>query len=424
MRKNAPFMQQPDGCACPNVRTTAPVERPTRKASPGSLAKKLAMRATDRQTRPRMSLNRKLAAWEAAGLISEAAATEIRAFEARERRPVALWAIVGLGLLALALGILLMVSANWDRIPDALKLGTHIALAAAAAGTVWWAIAQSRPWLAEAALFMLGALVLAGIALQSQVYQLVGPLWQPLLLWLALMTPAMLLVGQTRLTGHAWALLAIAGPLALAIENADGKGIWLWAHGAAMATPAVLVILSFLPRIAAAFATAVRETAIIVLLAAASIAHFGWASEVTPAEAGEMAVRFVLPVLAAVAATLLSRRRAPAYMALWPPLLVAPVLAAALALAVPHPDVWVSRFVGVLLFAAVWGWIAREAARAGWNALFAVAVAAIAIRIFVIYIELFGSLAATGGGLIAGGALLIALALVWRRLVSRRTAMP
>lgn len=373
-----------------------------------------------RQTCGGMATESKLRVWTEAGLIDEAAAARIRDFEAANERPVALWAMVGLGLLALALGIILVVSANWDRIPDAVKLSVHFALTAAAAAAAWWGAARSKPWLAEGSLFLLGALVLAGIGLHAQVYQLTGPLWHALLLWLALMTPALLLGGSTRLTGIGWALMTLGAMLSVALDHAEARGPWLWVHGAAMATPALLVALSCVPRLASAFAAGVREIAIIALLAAASIAHFGWASEVPGSEAADMALRFILPALAAALALLSNRRTGTMPQGLLLALVAGPTLAAALALAVPHPDIWVSRLLGVLTFAALWGWIAREASADGRSALFAVAVAAIAIRIFVIYIELFGSLAATGGGLIAGGALLVLLAVAWRRIVSRR----
>ena len=64
----------------------------------------------------------------------------------------------------------------------------------------------------------------------------------------------------------------------------------------------------------------------------------------------------------------------------------------------------------------MWGLVAHAASESGWRALFGVAIAAIAIRIFIVYFELFGTLATTGAGLIAGGLLLIALALGWRRV--------
>lgn len=49
----------------------------------------------------------------------------------------------------------------------------------------------------------------------------------------------------------------------------------------------------------------------------------------------------------------------------------------------------------------MWGVAARAAGEDGWRLLFGTAVAAIAIRLFIIYFELFGSLASTGLGLVA-----------------------
>jgi hypothetical protein len=46
-------------------------------------------------------------------------------------------------------------------------------------------------------------------------------------------------------------------------------------------------------------------------------------------------------------------------------------------------------------------------------------VAAVAVRLFIVYFELFGSLATTGLGLIVAGALLIGLTLLWRRVMTR-----
>ena len=41
------------------------------------------------------------------------------------------------------------------------------------------------------------------------------------------------------------------------------------------------------------------------------------------------------------------------------------------------------------------------------------------VRLFIVYVEVFGSLAYTGIGLIVGGALLIALTLVWAKIIRR-----
>lgn len=366
-----------------------------------------------------MSLEAKVRAWEAAGIISAGQASEILRHEATARdgeRPALLWAVVGLGLLALVLGIMLLVAANWDVIPHMLKLSVHLALTVAAAAAVWFASLRRMPWLREGSLFLLAGLTIGGIALQSQVYQLSGPAWQPLMAWLLLMTPAMLIAGRTRLTGHAWSLMLIATMSTLAYAHALDRGPWLLVHGLWMAVPFILLTLSALPWFSRReFGRALGDTGLVALLVGASLVHFYWAVRITPQDAADWAVRMVPPLIAAAifAGAAHRWRRLPPSLIL--PLTLGPVLASAAALCIPHENDWAWRFSGFLVYCAMWGAIAWGAARAFWTPLFAIAVAAIAIRLFIVYVELFGSLASTGGGLVIGGLLLVALALGWQR---------
>lgn len=368
-----------------------------------------------------MAIERRLAAWVEAGLIDSATAGRILAHERAHARPVLALAVAGLGLLALALGLMLIVAANWDRIPPAFKLGAHLALLAAALAAAGWSIRHARPAVAEGALVLAAALVLAGIALQAQVYLLTGPAWEALLLWLALAGPMLLVAGRTRLAGTLLAAMALIGPAAAAIDTIDRGGLWRLAQGSAIAVPILLMVLGAAGTgLAAGVRRALLESGIVLALAAASIAHFAWASPITRAQALDNAVRFLIPALVAgLAVAHLRRGGGSLPRPLVRPLLVAPLVAAALALAIPHPDSTASRILGFLLFLLFWGAVARGAAESGWHSLFAIAVAAAAIRLFIVYIELFGSLAATGGGLIAGGLLMVGLALGWRRLVAR-----
>lgn len=370
-----------------------------------------------------MSLESKLEAWVAAGLIDADAAARIRTHEEANDRPYVLWAIVGLGLFALALGLALIVAANWDVIADWLKLGVHLALTAAAAAAVWVGAARDNRWLKEGALFLLAAFVLAGIALHSQVYQLTGPMWQALVPWLVLMTPAMLIAGSTRLVAYGWAGMLLWTLASLALENEHADGLWYFVHGLAIAGPLLLIGISLLPWRSRSFADGLREVGVLIWLGGVSFAHFVWAGTVTTSEAGEMAVRLVVPVVVAAAAVWAGRRWRMVPQAMLLPIIAAPMAALLLATVVPHADGWPARLVGALIYMAMWGVVARAAIASGWRALFGVAIAAIGIRIFIIYFELFGSLATTGAGLIIGGVLLIALALGWRRvfaLVARK----
>jgi uncharacterized membrane protein len=372
-----------------------------------------------------MSLDTRLDAWVEAGLISEAQASRIRLHEGRRERPTARWAIAGLGLLAVLLGVMLVISANWDRIPHPVKLGAHMAMLLGAAALHWWARGKGRLPVAEGALFTFAGLVLAGIALQSQVYQLTGPVWHALMLWLLLAAPALLLAGQTRLTGFALAAIALTGPAAMATDTVDDGGIWLWAQGAAMAVPALLLALSMIARNGPGFRLALRDAGLVAILAGASLAHFAWASNITATQAADNAIRLIPAAFASAVAIAIGWNRSTDL----PRPLLLPVLAGApiafgLALALPHADGTPSRLIGVVIFLALWAAVARGAAAAGLNSLFAVAIAAMGLRIFIIYIELFGSLAATGGGLMLGGGLVVALSWLWHRIVTRRRGTP
>src|SRR5690606_2572428 len=145
-------------------------------------------------------------------------------FERRDGRPVTVWAVASLALLALSLGIILLVGANWDRIPAYLKLAVQFAAMIAAAVAVAEGLRRARRWQTEAALFLLAVAVLAGIALQGQIYQQSAPLWQPLAFWVLLCGPALLLFGNTWLIGSLLSLMLGALMLALGSHGFEHPG--------------------------------------------------------------------------------------------------------------------------------------------------------------------------------------------------------
>jgi len=73
---------------------------------------------------------RKIAIWHQAGLIDADTRDRLLAFEAAHARPLALWAVFGIGALAIGLGLVSVVAANWQDIPAQLRLAVHLALIA------------------------------------------------------------------------------------------------------------------------------------------------------------------------------------------------------------------------------------------------------------------------------------------------------
>lgn len=372
-----------------------------------------------------MALDRKLDEWQAAGLIDAGVAAAIRAHEAEASRPIALWATIGIGLFALALGLVLIAAAGWDMIPPGMKLGVHWSMTAAAAAVVWQARRQHRPWLGEGALFLLAALVLAGIALQGQVYQVTSPVWQALAWWALLATPPIIVAGCTRLTAYGWAALLAVLALAYAAESTLSQRLWhAVADNLPIALPPALILVALLLRGRAgdAFVGGVREAGLAFLLGGASLAHFAWAVAVTAPDAAAMAARLPLGVAVAAVAALLAGRLDAGAASVVRVSLMASTVATILAVAIPHDDVLAPRLFGAFAFFAMWGAVAKAAYDGGWRALFGIAIGMIALRLFIVYIELFGGLALTGIGLVAGGLLLIGLTLGWARLMRRRPA--
>lgn len=128
------------------------------------------------------------------GVIDTVAAVRLREMAADQERGggvVSLAAVLGwLGGGVLALGVILLFAANWDQIPDVVKISGFLVLFAAVHGGGIVLRRQDRLiWFAEG-LNLLGAILfLAGIGLISQIYQLDGRPPNAVLLWLIATLP-------------------------------------------------------------------------------------------------------------------------------------------------------------------------------------------------------------------------------------------
>jgi uncharacterized membrane protein len=365
--------------------------------------------------------------WQAAGLIDDVTAERIRAWEASHRRPVWLWAVAGMGALAVGLGVLAVIGANWENIPAGMKLAVGLGLNALCAAALFNFWRRKRAWAREVTALLLFALVLGGIALIGQVYQLQSPLWRALLLWLALCTPFLALTAHSQLVGAIWAVAAVTtwftaeAPLHRLFEAA---GI-VSSHGNYLESDYFLRLLVYLPAcgmIVVAMARRLWPRALDQGNSLLRLALAGLMVAVT------LSVVFddlrddgwLRSAAAAAGATLLaaasqwlerdaSKRR--------PVLMLLGVSFAVWLAALLTADVSgrADDIVRALLFIGYWAAIGGMAARAGHRGLFGLAFSVIGLRLLILYFEAIGGLTATGLGLIGGGVLCIALASVgWR----------
>ena len=365
--------------------------------------------------------------WQGAGLIDEDAVRRIVAWENAHRRPVWLWAVAGLGALAIGLGVLAVIGANWENIPAWVKLSVDLGLTCLLAAAVFFFWRRDLVWPCEVAALLLFGLVLSGIALIGQVYQLQSAAWRGLLLWLVLCTPFLALVTRTRLVGVIWAIAVVTTWFAADGALADlfmQVGILLPDSGYMWSSEILPRLMTYLPACGLIAIAAMRrlwapardQGELLLQLSFAGLVVAASLSTVLEhdivAYRGSLAAGLVATVVAGAAllagSTVAQRRGALAWLGV-------SFVAWAVGL-FPLGDGKLSQDIArAVLFIAYWSALGWLAARNGWRGLFAIAFTMIGLRLLILYFEAIGGLMATGLGLIGGGVLCLALAAIgWR----------
>jgi uncharacterized membrane protein len=370
-------------------------------------------------------LERQVQRWLAAGIIDATTAERIIAHEHRASRPVLLLAIGGLGAFAIGVGLLSVIAANWGDIPRLVKLVAMLGLFGANAYGLVWARSRQQRWITDALALGYFALTLASIALVGQTYQLEGEPYQALLLWLLVGSPALWLAEG------AFAALVFLGALAVTGAFSFDPLLDLLGHdphatilvraslgSAAVFGPLLVASLPALQRWRPAFAAIYERLGWSLFVLAASGGVHVWYLSMDTKDVREAWIGARLVMVFVALSLWRVQGLGSGARAEW--LLPARVLIGlasvliGLGALVPHAHI---AMVGALGFVIIWALVAWCGYQAHAMQIVNLATAVIAARIFVAYIEVFGSLLATGAGLIVSGVLLLALAWVWVRKI-------
>ncbi|MEL6486899.1 MAG: DUF2157 domain-containing protein [Pseudomonadota bacterium] len=363
---------------------------------------------------------RKIETWHEAGLIDAETRAALLAYESEHARPLALWAVFGIGALAIGLGLVSVVAANWEDVPGQVRLAIHLALLGGALGGVFLKEKQlvaASPWALEALTAITAALGLTFFGHLGQVYQTSSPLWVPLAMWLALFGPMLLLTGRGWLTASlvvggaiyaGWEYAFASDALLFSADEPTRPVVWL---AAVMASPVLFAPLGALMRARSMrpdFWRRLEQLALIYALGSASIAAalasvHAFGGEETgvlgPAALATFAgVGVLAGGLVALARPTLSGRLSGAIIA-------GSGVVMLLARSVSGVDL-----AAALLFMTLWFGVGGAALKAGWRGVFQLAVAAIALRLIVLSFELASDLLLSGFGLILSGLLILGIA--------------
>lgn len=372
-----------------------------------------------------MSLQRKLKAWEQAGLMDGATAQRILAYEAERSRPYALYVIGGLGALAVALGAISVVAANWGDIPRGVKMVLDLAVVGGLGWGVFKADESGKAWTREVLLLIFFGLVLASIGLIGQTYHLGGQPWQALLAWSLMTLPAMVIFGISDVSALALVIALNASVVATLGEWLDKANLdEAWEAFCITllvgAPPFIHLLLSRIPALVRLKPNVARVCGHLGWMAVVSgsvAAQHVWYSRHGPGDDEYSGLMMAMPVVLALAAWVwwdANQKMAHLETRLrtsWSVVFIYSVVAAALPLVVRHDHaIGLVSALSVMGYCGVLAWFAYLHSKV-W--LFNLATALLALRLLVIFIELFGSLMDTGLGLIAGGILTLVLVRVW-----------
>lgn len=139
-----------------------------------------------------MNLQKKLAVWQQENLITREQGEKIATFEKNGRKPVLSWALLALACFCILLGIVSVISANWQEIAPEYKLFLDFVLLIGTAAAVFKMYRSGRDIWFEWLLLFFAGLILASIGLIAQIYQIQPEGLRGYLLWSVLAFPIML----------------------------------------------------------------------------------------------------------------------------------------------------------------------------------------------------------------------------------------
>ena len=379
-------------------------------------------------------IEKKLQIWEQQGFINGDQHDAILAFGQGEKQNNNWWlySLIILGSAIIGLGIISLIAANWEQIPNSIKLGTDFLLLSVLAIVIFWQKQQpKKPW-ADALISAFIILCLASIGLIAQIYHINGHWYHAVLLW-SLITLPIVLFARHLFVHFLWVSLFINAAVWSCVDLAGGSLRYTLRE-----LPALLLLAPLLSATLYLLARRVHvlyktsssfffwfQISALIALAAIDLIRSGGDTQV-------FEWRWYLPawLTAAVLIGLILIR--PAYQPLNKGLLIATIL---LLILYFQPDILFTgqtRYTFSALDSAARAslWLADDirapaltililflyaihAGNSGYHRTFNVITFLIGLRFVTLYFQAMGGLAATGVGLILSGLLIIGIAWFW-----------
>lgn len=361
----------------------------------------------------------KLQSWLQAGLITSDQRDRIVAHEdSLDRRNIAVYTIIGLGAIIIAIGIISLVAYNWDKTPASLKLVSNFTMLTATAVIAYRLYNSSKKIYFEILSAVFFLLIAGSIGLISQIFHTGGEFYQAATFW-AVITIPLIAMSRGTVTINLWLavfIIALQGQLYHALQHGYFRDILF----------SVTILFALLPVIFGAAAVVLQRMRRDNLVAMGrALAVWALAGALVGTIYLSVPIRYdqdyalgalialVLLVNGAVIAgivflTIKSLGRAAILLAAG-----AMLYGIMTAVNISWHEWQVRQFPDAMLFILIWFAAAFLFYSLEYRKLFNVMIAGIGIRFLVVYFQIFKDLAVTGFGLIVSGLVIIGACLLY-----------
>lgn len=382
---------------------------------------------------------KKVQQWQDAGLISADQANAIVTWEQDKKSGKFGRGLVGVGIFAILTGILSIIASNWEVIPASVKIGAHLLLNAGVAAVAWRAARDGKDMIREGAALAFFFLTLTFMVLIGQTYQLDGSKTGLTVTWMIATLPFIAFFGKQYMTAIAW-ILSFVTVVCIVLHEQLSALSDFWGIFCAICVGTLLPLIfigggltKMFQRVKPIWADVFVRTGFFFLALNASVATFAWYEKHGRISLSDLAQAhlsysqgyliyvsiFIVALLGILAMAFhhgFYRDNEPRRQGMG--FAVVSILLMAFPVIIPEGE---SGLLAALSFIGYWiyaGWVGQQLA---WSRLISLAIVLVTIRIFSIYLEVFGTLLATGYGLVVGGAVLLGLIALARRMNKKLT---
>jgi uncharacterized membrane protein len=363
-------------------------------------------------------LEKRLNDWVSNNIISREQAEGIRQFESKS--PGSSWVLYSfliLGASIIGVGIISLIAANWDTVPDAVKLGIDFLLLIGLAVAIHHTWTQKQTILYEVLLVCFLFLCLASIGLISQIYHTGGKLYQALMLW-SLITAGIPIISKRSFGPFLWVSGFFIALICTVSTAPSLEPIYKYNYAAVyMAVPLLSAVLAMLSKkvlgevgLTLAFHAWIL-IGIIMALVVVETWFGGYSRRLDFAQSGFLAYlpSYILGVIAVLGIWSISEYS-------WAQKILLMVFIAFYFL--PFHLLYMikdPKIIFALCTVIILGLLAIFLASIKQRKLFQFLLFVVGVRFLILYFQAFGGLAMTGFGLIMSGVIIIGMVVYWNK---------